>query len=278
MSGESQYIHHDTLYRRCVGLSLGASTGLVYGIVSQSINRFYLPHIPLFSPPLGIVGNILLWSLIGALLGLITVLPAETITGALYGAATGAFLVTILTLVTGRMDQGVWTGKILGVLFLFIPLAGAITPMTAIFRWIVNKLVVKHLENTPIWTRLPIPILLMVLVGAVGAFSRMPPYARIMVTHMNEMLQTGLSSPSETQLPRPLQHPRVGGFLSHATNHYSLEWQNININRFAIPRPMSSRPWEESVVIARFDNGWNLVCLYPESGAEPACKAYQNDL
>ncbi len=271
-------IKDDTLFRHYTGALLGACLGFIYGFVSQSINSILLPHVPLYQPPLGWIGNILLWSLIGALLGLVTALPAESIIGALYGGATGAFLLTILTLSSGGSDQANWTGKIIGVLFLFLPLAGAITPLTALLRWVVNKSVEGRRESIPTWARLRLPILLIILVGALGIFSRLPPYAQIMVTQMDWMLRVGLECTQESQLPEPLQQDRVGGFLSHASDHYRLEWQNRNINRFAIPRPMSNRPWEESVVIARFDNGWNLVCLYAKSDAQPACKGYQDDL
>lgn len=182
----------DTLYRRQIGVTLGASLGLTYGLVSQSINAIVLPHVPLYQPPLGWIGNILLWSLIGALLGLVTTLPAETVIGALYGGATGAFLLTILTLSGGGSDQGTWTGKMIGVIFLFLPLAGAITPLAALFRWVVNKSVEGRRDSIPIWARLRLPMLLIILVGALGIFSRLPPYARSMVTQMDKMLQIGL--------------------------------------------------------------------------------------
>lgn len=268
-------INDDTRYRRYVGLCLGLSLGFVYGLVSQGINQVFLPHIPLYRPPLGLPGNILLWSLVGALLGLVTALPAETISGALYGGATGAFLVTILTLASGRTNPGAWTAKIISVLFLLIPLAGGITPFAAMLRWGINRVVEGKRNAATAWKRLSQPLLLIILVGLLGIFSRMPPYARSMVLKTDKMLQTGLRCSQESQLPDPLQQARVGGFLSHATERYYLEWQNRNINRFAIPRPMSDRPWEESVVIARFDNGWNLVCLYAKSDVPPSCKGYE---
>jgi hypothetical protein len=269
---------HKVIYRRYVGLILGAGLGFVYGIVSQSINRIFLPDIPLYQPPLGLPGNIILWTFIGALLGLVAALPDETIVGALYGGVTGATLLTLFTLSTGRIEQDTLATMIISVLFLFVPMVGAITPLVAIQRWVVNKLVEAHLESEPPWVYLPLPILLLALVGAIGASSLMPPYARVMLTRTEKILQTGLSSAQVSQLPKPLQQERVGGFLDNATNRYRLEWRNRDITRFAIPRPMSNRPWEESAVIARFNNGWILVCLYAKSDAEPACKGFPNGL
>jgi hypothetical protein len=264
------------IYRRNTGLILGAGLGFVYGMVSQSINRIFLPDVPLYQAPFGLPGNIILWTLIGALLGLVAALPDESVVGALYGGVTGAALLTLFTLSTGRIERDTWTIMVISVLFLFLPMVGAFTLIVAIQRWAVNKLVEAHLESEPAWVYLSLPILLMVLVGTIGTSSLMPPYARIMLTRTERMLQNGLSSMQESQLPEPLQRERVGGFLDNATNQYSLEWQNQNINRFAIPRPASNRPWEESAVIARFKNGWILVCIYAKSDAEPACKGFPN--
>ena len=264
------------IYRRYVGLFLGASLGFVYGAVSQNINRVFLPDIPLHQAPFGWVGNTFLWTLIGALLGLVTAIPEETVIGALYGGATGATLLTLFTLSTSNIERDTWITTIISVLFLFVPIAGGITLIAAVQRWVVNKLVEAHLESEPVWKYLPLPILLLILVGAVGAFSLMPPYARIMVSRTESMIQNGLSAAQESQLPDSLQKERVGDFLSNATNRYSLEWQNQDINRFAIPRPASNRPWEESAIIARFNNGWTLVCIFAKSDAEPACKGFSD--
>ena len=40
---------------------------------------------------------------------------------------------------------------------------------------------------------------------------------------------------------------------------------------------MSGRPGEEAVVIARFESGWRLACLFPDADAEPACKGFAGD-
>jgi len=58
-------------YRRWAGLILGALIGLAFGGVSQAVNLLFLPGIPLYQPPFGPDGNLLLALLTGALLGLI---------------------------------------------------------------------------------------------------------------------------------------------------------------------------------------------------------------
>lgn len=264
------------LSRRLIGLLLGSAMGLVYGIVSQGINRLMLPGIMLHQPPFGMAGNTLLWLLVGALLGWVTAHPKETLAGVFLGATLGAAFLTIITLVTGRTDSGVWVGKLISVLIIFVPIAALLVPVTGIFRWTVNKVIEAQIDSESAWRTVRWPVLMVVLVAAIGTFALLPPHARIMLVRMDAMLNKGLQSTSPDQLPEALQHNRVGGFIEHASRGYNLQWQNKNINRYAIPRPMTDRPWQESVVIAHFDTGWKLVCLYADTEAQPACRGFVN--
>jgi MFS family permease len=263
-------------FRRMVGLLLGLGLGLAYGLSSQTINRIMLPGIMLHQPPLGLPGNILLWTMAAAALGLATAWPKESLIGAILGGTMGASILTVVTLITGRTDAEVWAGKLLGTLFLFIPIAGLLIPLTGVFRWTVNKTIEARVDKEPVWYVVRWPVLLLVLVVAIGTFALLPPHARIMLTRTDEMLKKGLELPTQNQLPEPLQNERVGGFIEHAGDKYTLEWENTDINRFAIPRPLTEQPWEESVVIAYFNSGWKLVCLYADSDASPACRGFED--
>ena len=64
--------------------------GFGYALVSQLINRLALPGIPLYQPPLGPVGNIVLGLLAGAGLGLLCAWPASAAKGILLGGAAAA--------------------------------------------------------------------------------------------------------------------------------------------------------------------------------------------
>ena len=267
----------DIAYRRIVGLVLGASLGLIYGLVSQFINRIVLPDIPLYQPPFGPIGNVLIWLLIGALLGLVSAWPPETVQGALLGGITGAIMLTILTLLTGRMDSEILIGKIAAVFFLFLPFVGALTPLLGIHRLAVNRVVEAHIESSPWWVAGQWPIPLMFIVAIIGTTSLLPNYARIMLTRTNSLISAGLKASDAAALPPLLQGERVGLFLTNAQSPFTLQWEKKQINRFAIPRPMTDRPHEESAVIARFKNGWTLVCLYGNSDVEPVCKGFEQE-
>lgn len=262
--------------RLMVGLLLGLGLGLAYGISSQTINRIMLPGIMLHQPPLGLAGNILLWTMAGAALGLVTAWPKESLIGVILGGIVGASILTVITLSTGRTDAGVWTGKLLSTFFLFIPIAGLLMPLTGVFRWTVNKTIESRVEKEPAWYGIRWPVLLLVLVVAIGTFALLPSHARIMLARTDALLAKGLELSTMDQLPEPLQNERVGGYIEHASAKYTLEWENKDINRFAIPRPLTDRPWEESVVIAYFDSGWKLVCLYADSNASPACRGFDD--
>jgi hypothetical protein len=90
------------------------------------------------------------------------------------------------------------------------------------------------------------------------------------------LLQSGLHASDASDLPEALQSERVHRFTEHASPNYGLYWEKENLTRFAIPRPNEIPEYKMSVVVARFDNGWVLACLYPLVDAEPRCKSYES--
>jgi hypothetical protein len=267
----------DSTYRRMVGIALGASLGAVYGLISQLINRILLLDISFYQPPAGPVGNILIWASIGAFLGLATAWPRESIHGALLGAVASVFVLTILTMLTGQRGSETLLGKLLGVAFLILPMLGFFVPLVAVQRWAVNGVVEAHIDRANWQVAFRRPLLLGAVVVVVGGLSLLPGYARSMLMHANNLIITGLQAKTASELPPALQTPRVGAFLEYAQPPYTLQWDKNNLTRFAIPRPLSDRPTQESVVIARFSNGWALVCLYMYSDAEPICKGFERE-
>jgi hypothetical protein len=268
-------MNEDSAYRRIVGVILGACLGATYGLLSQFINRIILPDISFYQPPAGPVGNILIWASIGAFLGLASAWPRESIQGALLGAAAAVCVLIILTLLTGEKDSATLAGKIIGVAFLGLPMLGFFVPLVAAQRWAINGVVEAHIDRAPWLVAARRPLLLGTIIFVIGVLSLAPGHARVMLTRTNDLLIDGLQAKEVSDLPPALQTARVGSFLDHAEPPYTLQWDKKNINRFAIPRPLSDQPNEESVVIARFKNGWTLVCLYTSSEAEPICKGFE---
>jgi len=263
-----------TSYRRWIGASFGAALGLSYGLVSQTINHFYLPGIPLFQPPGGLLGNILLWTVVSTLLGLISAWSAESIRDVFICSAFASLIIAAITLMSGNNDQEDLAPKMMSLIFLLVPLTAALVPFFGILRWATNREVEFHITHSPFLRRLLVPAVLVLVVGALGAISLHSDPARVQITSMHTMLQSGLRVDRKTALPAPLQDDLVGEFLEHASQRYQIAWDNKNNNQYGIPRRMSSRGWEEAAVTAHFDDGWMLVCLYPDSQAEPSCGGF----
>jgi hypothetical protein len=265
-----------TRYRRLIGILLGTGIGLIYGLVSQAINCIVLPGIPLYHPPLGPVGNIGLCVFVGASLGLVNAWLPDAVASTFLGSATGALMITISSLLTGGLDLDVISAKAAMTALIFLPIAAVLVPLLALHRWATNKEIEAQVDQIPAQRRVLVPLALLILAGSIGAFFLYPARARTVISRTNAMLQAGITTSDASGLPSPLQSDRVGGFLEKAQGSYTLEWDNADINRFAIPHRMADRPGEESVVIARFENGWMLVCLFPTAEAEPSCKEFDD--
>ncbi len=87
---------------------------------------------------------------------------------------------------------------------------------------------------------------------------------------MDETLQTGLAAANAADLPTELQALRSGNFLANASDSYTLEWTETDLDRFIDLRP-SSNYSEHSAVLVRFDNGQSMICLYPGVDVRPNC-------
>ncbi len=264
----------DTNHRRLFGVIFGTLLGLGYGIVSQSINHIILPGVPLYQPPFGPLGNVVVTTLVGALVGTICAWLPNDIGGVFAGAVTGALLLAVATLLTGRTDAEILPAKSLAVFFLLVPIIATLLPLMAIFRWVANREEVAHIHHLSAWFHIRAPLVIVIVFSAAGAFSLASQDARIMLPKTHNLIQEGLKVSQAADLPAPLQGNLVGDFQKNALGAYNLQWDNKEVNRFSIPRLMSQRPWEEAVVIARFESGWILVCLYPQTDRDPTCKGY----
>lgn len=260
-------------YRRWAGLILGALIGLAFGGVSQGVNPLLLPGIPLYQPPLGPIGNSLLALLIGMLLGLLCAWVEPSIPGILLSAGTGAALALIVATNTGRTPLFMLPATAIGIVFLWLPFTGMFFPVMALFRTAINKLTDSRKERLSLPAHGWLPLLLVVAAGALGYTLVLTSPARAVMAHNQQMLTAGLAAASADELPAPLRGKDVADFRSNASRDYQLAWENKNLTVYAIPRPAGPEH-EISVVIARFDNGWNVVCLYPNPQTEPRCRSF----
>jgi hypothetical protein len=259
-------------YRRRAGIILGALTGLIFGLISQGVNPFLLPGIPLYQPPFGMIGNMLLAIGVGLLLVLLSAWMDASVPGVLLSAAVGALLMLVAAFITGRTPLGMLPVTTIGLIFLWIPFTGMLIPVMGVIRTAINNLTDSRSSSEHAAARLWLPLVVVVAFGVLGATNVYSPAARAIITHNHKMLQQGLVASSMAAMPQPLLGPEMEDFSAHASQNYRLTWDDKNLNLYAIPR-VGGPEYLMSVVIARFDNGWNVVCLYPNAESQPRCRS-----
>lgn len=260
-------------YRRTAGAILGGAVGLVFSGIAQTLPHVYLPDIPLYQPPFGPAGNILLGMLLGAVMGLISCWTEDTFVSVLISGALGAAVVIGATFSSDRMPFLNTGATVIGAIFLMLPFTAAACILTVLLRVAVNRLV--SLRKGHRWSieRWWLPALLVIAAGLMGYWQVMPADGRTVLSRTQSMLQGGLAVTAAADLPAPLAASRVADFISSASPGYTLAWENKGITRYAIPRPAGPE-YLISVVVVRFDNGWNVVCLYPNAQADPRCQSF----
>jgi hypothetical protein len=261
-------------YRRLTGLLFGAGIGLMFGLTSQLTNRILLPGIPLYQPPLGPLGNILLSLLVGALLGLISAWPESSIHGTFIASAVSAVVILAGNLALAAPSANTLVALVLTGIFLVLPFWAMLVPLIAALRWGVNKLVEAHVEGLPVRSCITVPILLFLVIGLVGSLSHYRAEARLLLSQTHVLLQESQTAASADVLPPSLRVPEVGPFLEKGRDAYELSWERQRIERFSIPRPGKNFDYH-SVVVAQFESGWNLVCLYIAPDIAPLCKGFE---
>jgi len=264
----------DHTYRRVMGVLLGAWLGLTYGLVSQTINRLAMPGLPVYQPPFGPGYNTALCLVVGLLLGLASSWPVDSIRGTVLGSGASALAVVAVALLTANLNLERGPGAVIAIAFLGLPIFGMLVPMTAILRWAANRQEEARADATWFWKRLALPVVLTAAVGAAGATSLYPPEARAVMLRMNVLIQAGLQTVDASALPKALQPDDVVGFIERAKGPYTLEWKRTDLNRYAIPIPATNLHGRESGVIARFDSGWILVCIFVPDNDQPECKGF----
>jgi hypothetical protein len=259
-------------YRRKTGLIMGAVIGLAYGAVSQGVNHVLLPGMALYQPPFGMAGNMFLAVLLGAIFGAASAWPEAGFKGVFLSSLLGAVAISIPTLLTGNMNPELWPMKSVAVLLIFVPTGAVLAPFLIFFRW----LVVYETEASfgpPTWQRTALGLGIILAAGGLGLFGMYPEQGRQVLPRMQALIQAGVQSGGGESLPAPLRPEGVLYFQSQAQGAYSLEWDSDPTNRFAIPRPATS-PFDQSIAIAHFENGYLLVCMYPNLSAEPECRDF----
>jgi hypothetical protein len=268
---------NDNAYRRIFGFIIGTAIGLVFALVSQSINYLSLPGLPLFVPPFGALNNTIAYTLLGALTGLLVAWPENGIFGVVFGSLVAALVVTITGFLSGTLDNEILFSKITVLILLFVPVMAIFVPIMILLRWIAARETTAHHEERSLgepWraTRLILPVGLVLIAGLLGFTQQYPDYGDSVTLRMNDLIQQSMKAQSAADLPVSLQPPYVNQFQAKANGAYTLQWDKDQGNRYALPR--YSGPVSPSIVIARFDNGYLLVCLFTSLDVPDTCKDF----
>ncbi len=116
----------------------------------------------------------------------------------------------------------------------------------------------------------------MLAAGVLGFFSLYNDLAQAIILQMDVLIRQGRQAQSTDALPAPLRPPDVTRFLEKSSLPYTLQWDKDDQNRFAIPRPAGSA-YSASIVIARFENSYLLVCMFPSKTTLPTCRDFTSE-
>jgi hypothetical protein len=256
--------------RRRFGILLGLALGLIYGAISQSINHLYLPDLPLYYPAPGPWLIALLFVLLGGALGFASAWPNNSLLGILLGGTIGALVMDIATLLETGLNSSDIRMVIAALFIIAMPLVASLALVVALFRGALDWHQRTLRGKGPLWLSAGIPLVLALLIGWMAVTSGYSPTARTLLVRARDLIEEGRAAAEPAALPGALRVNAVKDFSAHANQPYALEWDADPTNRYAIPRPLG-QGGADALVIARFADGWTLVCLYTWVTAPPQC-------
>lgn len=254
--------------RRIYGLMIGLAFGLPFSIVSEFINVWSLPGVPLFQLPLGRVMTVVFTTIFMGVLGLIVAWDEESFWGLLGGSMFAVSLSSLQAYINSGISEGVTSFFLF--LFTFLPRLIIYFPLVLFFRWVLG-----YFDRTGLVSRgragSPFLALLALLALAVigGGFSKLAPEALQALQDGNALVLEGmLAVENGTDLPAPLIV--VDGFTTYAKGPYTLEWSS-NVDDLPVTRPMPKFGVTESLIIFRFENDYQFGCAYTPPSHVPKC-------
>ena len=256
-----------------MGCLVGGLVGLCFVLTSMLVRTLVLPDVPLYYSPLGFAGNTLLGLAAGVLLGLVSAWTDPSPPGPIIAAASGAVVFLVVGFITGMTPLFMVPATLVTTIFLMLPFGAMLLPLTAALRVAVNQWTDYRKYSSLQPRRWFMTVLLIALAFGAGNLSRYNPTARIMLQRTQATIQAGLRSTSADTLPASLRGPEMVDFIGSASANFQLEWTNQNLIIYQIPRPPMSEA-DMGVVIAHFDNGWVLACLYPNTELDARCRGF----
>ena len=256
----------ENLRRRRTGLIIGLFLGTGYALTSNLINRLVLPGIPLYTPPPGVAGLIVVTILMFGVLGSIATWTDEALPGVLLSGFIGSLISSAWNLATETDKFAALTL----VVVIFMPRVFFYLPFGGTVRWLTHTLTQPTPKSTAPLRKLIPTFLVFIFMVVAGMFAILPKETRSALVRMDVLLQTGINSraTSRSQLPKSFQS--VNGFIRNAKGDYRY---TIGSNPDVLPvqRPFVGYGVPEPFIIVRFENGFRFGCVFSPPYIEPAC-------
>ncbi len=254
--------------RRTYGLVIGFAFGFPFALISQFINVWALPGIPLHELPIGRVASVILITIFMGLTGLIVAWDEESFWGLLGSGLLAVFASSLLAFINSGERQVV-TSFFLS-LFTFLPRLIFYLPLGLFFRWILGVLDTTGRTPSSGLSRLLKVTFSIVIIAVIGGrFSKMSPEALDALKDMNALTLEGISAVTNgEEVPEPLIP--VDGFATYATGAYTLEWSS-DVDSLPVTRPMVGFGITESLIIVRFENDYVFGCAFTPPSHVPKC-------
>jgi hypothetical protein len=253
-------------HRRRTGLAIGLALGIGYSVTANLINRLTLPDIPLYIPPPGTFGLIMVTTLMFGMLGLLAAWTDESLPGVILSGLVGSVISSIWILINESNKFAALTLLVV----VFLPRMFFYMPFGGLVRWLIHKIDQPTPKPiAPVRRLVPVFIAFVAMLFA-GTFSRIPEETRTSLVRMDELLKTGMESQATSfdELPKPLQP--VLGFIQNAKGEYSY---TIGSDPDVLPvqRPIVEYGEVEPFIIVKFENGFRFGCVFSPPYIQPAC-------
>jgi len=266
---------HSKLDRRTLGAILGGVLDFTYTIFARMVNYFVLPDLNLYSDGNSLV-KILFGTLVGAFLGFLVNAFANGVVGVLIGSLLGTAGVIFSGLSNAASTSNEATALVaLTLIYTFIPLTVLFMPLSALLRWAAgyyfNEGVVTIGGMISRWRYLRVILGMVILAILFGSFVIIPVEGRKMLVNMDGYIRNARASGAENV---PTLFNPVVAAVQGASSTYSLEWTD-DLSKYPYALGSEDSPAQVNslfnVVIARFDSGEKIACIFRMNGSLYIC-------
>jgi hypothetical protein len=257
--------------RRMLGVVFGALMGLGFGLVSIYINIWALPGLPLavtLPPQVAVI----LFTLAGGLMGLLTAWPEDALPGVILSSLVGVLLSSVSMLFDVRQSTTAVASTFVGLFITFLPRTFLFIPVAILIRWALSIWQNELRDEAFSLVKMLLSVGILIAAAVLsGSFYLYPKEARFGLQSTQALIQSGQQAATQAELPFALQ--KVDGFWQSGRGAYVLAVNN-RPDQYPVQRPFAEYGVDEYAVTVRFENGYRFVCIYTPPHENPACGEY----